>query len=317
MSAAVRVDPNHMYFPDINKKIYYDNVLLNNLELIRRSVRHDRDMICMVSGDSGAGKSVFAMQLCKALDNTFNMDRVIFDGETLVKKLIDPSTPKYSAWIYDEGREGLSARNSMTRMNKIITDCFAEIRQKNLFVFILIPDFFDADQGVSNRRSRYLFHVYETPNPQASENEDPFQRGRFLFFSTPSKRKLFILGKRFHDMDCVKADFYGSFLNQYVVDEKKYRELKISALRTNRRLGDERTLADGAVWVDDVIRRGRELGLSLAECGLLVDMSKQAVHRRTTRLQLPSEVNRQPSQDELVTVVQEKFDDKIEGVDEE
>lgn len=236
-----------IWFPDIQKKIHYDGFLKPNLGLIKRSVKHDRDCVAVIAGDPGSGKSVFTMQLAKAVDPSFDETRVYFSGDALVKALIDPSTPKYTAFVYDEAREGLSARNSMSIQNKIITDCLAEIRQKNLFLFVVLPDFWDLDSNVANKRSRYLFYVEEKANPNAVGNEDPFERGHFRFYNRRAKYKLYILGKKFHDIDAAKPSFFGTFYNQYVVDEKSYREHKLAALRTNRSLDEDGFLKPGQV----------------------------------------------------------------------
>lgn len=230
-------DANHVYFPDIDKTIYYDAAHMAGVNMMKKAVRHDRDCIFVGSGDPGSGKSVFMMQVCKLYDPSFNVDSIFFNGEELLKKLTDPATPKYSAFLYDEAREGLNARNSMSRINKILTDAFAEIRQKNLFIGIVLPDFFDLDANIAHRRSRFLYHIYEQPNPSAKDGEDPFQRGYVRFFNKPDKTKLFILGKKFHDMYATQPSMKPFlFLNQYVVDEEEYRRRKLNALRTNRRL---------------------------------------------------------------------------------
>jgi hypothetical protein len=229
---------NSVTFTDIGVKVPFDGYLLENLKLIRRMVHNDRDCVIIVSGDSGAGKSVFAMQIAKYLDPTFNTDKVYFNGQKLITRLVSPDTKKYEAFIYDEAREGLSNRNSMSKMNKLITDCFAEIRQKNLFVLLLIPDYFDLDMNLAHHRSRYLFYVYEKPNEKLGERGDPLERGYFRFYSRRSKIRLYIKGKKFHDIDSEKADFHGRFSNIYVVDEENYRELKYNALRTNRNLDE-------------------------------------------------------------------------------
>jgi hypothetical protein len=210
-------------------------------------VKHDRDCVAVIAGDPGSGKSVFTMQLAKGVDPTFDETRIYFDGESLVKALIAPDVPKYKAFVYDEAREGLSARNSMSIQNKIITDCLAEIRQKNLFLFVVLPDYWDLDSNVANKRSRYLFYVEEKANVHAVGEEDPFQRGHYRFYNRKAKYKLYILGKKFHDMDASKPSYFGEFMNQYVVDEQSYREHKLAALRTNRSLDEDGYLKPGQV----------------------------------------------------------------------
>jgi ABC-type dipeptide/oligopeptide/nickel transport system ATPase subunit len=233
------IDDNHVYYPDIDRTIYYDAAHLANMNIYRRGVHHDRDHVACVVGDPGSGKSVFAHQMAKFFDPGFDETQIYFRGEDLIRKLVDPQTPKYTAYVYDEAREGLSARNSMSRINKIITDCLAEIRQKNLFIIVVLPDFWDLDSNVANKRSRCLYHVYEVPNPDAGENEDPFQRGYVRYFNRRDKNFLYIKGRKFHDIQAHTPSLHPfTFLNQYVVDENRYRAAKAAALRTNRNLED-------------------------------------------------------------------------------
>lgn len=235
----VNIEENYVYYPDIDRKIYADKALYTALSIYKRGVKHDRDCLGVVVGKPGSGKSVLAQQIAKFLDPGFDLHRVYFEGEKLIRALVDPTTPKYSAFVYDEAREGLNARSSMSRTNKIITDCLAEIRQKNLYIIVVLPDFWDLDANVAKKRSRFLINVKEVPNPNATENEDPFERGYFEFWNEKAKNRLYILGKKnFHEIDTYSPVFVGRFYNQYVTNEEKYREMKNLALRTNRRLDE-------------------------------------------------------------------------------
>jgi ABC-type dipeptide/oligopeptide/nickel transport system ATPase component len=247
---------NYIYFPDIKKKIYYNDDLMPNITLMKRMVRHDRDCVIVVVGDPGSGKSVFAMTLAKALDPTFDASKIFFEGEKLIRHISSPETKKYESFVYDEAREGLSARQSMSKSNKTITDCLAEIRQKNLFIIIVLPDYWDLDSNVANKRSRYLFYIKENAKQTMSEGEDPFERGIFHFYNRKAKRHLFIDGKKYHDMEVGHPSFIGTFCNQYVVDEEEYRRLKAEALRTTRNLDEgKKTLPKGGYFIWDIVKR--------------------------------------------------------------
>ena len=98
----------------------------------------------------------------------------------------------------------------------------AECRQKNLFIFVVMPTFFDLDKYVALWRSRALIHVY---------TGSPFQRGFFCFFDVDKKKGLYVKGKKFYNYHMEKANFYGRFANQYVVDQEEYRQKKRDALK--------------------------------------------------------------------------------------
>ena len=271
---------NYIYFPDIKKKIYYNDDLMANITLMKRMVKHDRDCVIVVAGDPGSGKSVFAMTLAKALDPTFNINNIYFEGEKLIRRISSPDTKKYESFVYDEAREGLSARQSMSRSNKTITDCLAEIRQKNLFIIIVLPDYWDLDSNVANKRSRYLFYVKENPRQTISDAEDPFERGIFHFYNRKAKRHLYIDGKKYHDMDVGHPSFIGTFCNQYVVDEEEYRKLKEESLRTTRNLDDKKvTLPRGAYFIWDICQRikRKKPDMTQKEMADMLELSQQHV----------------------------------------
>jgi hypothetical protein len=109
----------------------------------------------------------------------------------------------------------------MTRINKSIVEMLTEIGQKNLFVFIVCPTFFDLDRYPALWRSRALIHIY---------TGESFSRGYFRFYGEETKKKLYVFGKKTYDYHCVPPDFYGRFTNHYVIDEAEYRKKKAKSL---------------------------------------------------------------------------------------
>jgi len=196
-----------------------DDTLKSNLDIARKAVTKDWDMLGVIDGAEGSGKSVLAQQLAKYCDPTFNINNICFTPKEFKKSII--KSQQYQSIIYDEGYTGLSARATMSTINKTLISMLAEIRQKNLFVFVIVPTFFDLDKYVALWRSRYLIHVYCTK---------PFQRGTFAFFNVDRKKDLYILGKKFYSYAKPKANFLGTFNNLYTVDETAYRKKKRESL---------------------------------------------------------------------------------------
>ena len=125
------------------KRFYIDGYLRKNLDVCKKVIKKDWDMMLAVDGDEGGGKSVFAMQIAKYLDEDFGIDQIAFTPEEFMKKVL--AAKKYQAVIFDEAYSGLSSRGTMGRVNKMIVRMLAEIRQKNLFILIVLPSFFDLD----------------------------------------------------------------------------------------------------------------------------------------------------------------------------
>lgn len=196
-----------------------DGYLVSNLDLAKKAVLKDWDMIFIVDGIEGSGKSVLGMQVCKYLDPDFSHDSIAFAPKQFIDKIKEAK--KHSAILYDEAYGGLSGRGTMSQTNKALVTMLTEIRQKNLFVIIIQPCFFELDRYAALWRSRALLHVY---------TNEKMERGQFAFFNTPKKKLLWIFGKKLYSYSKPAADFIGNFSNFYPVDEAKYRKIKYDSL---------------------------------------------------------------------------------------
>jgi len=197
-----------------------DGYIVANLDIAIKEIRKDWDMVFCVDGGEGVGKSVFAMQLAFYCDQTFNLSRISFTPEAFKKSVL--SAEKYQAILYDEGFSGLNSRATMSIVNKTLVSMLAEIRQKNLFVFVVAPTFFDLDRYLAIWRSRALFHCY-------SGND--FERGMVAFYNSDKKKELYMNGKKFYSYYKPMPNFRSRFSNHYVVSEVAYRNLKYKALQ--------------------------------------------------------------------------------------
>lgn len=201
-----------------DKDFYMDGYLQENLDTAKRVIRQDWDFVFLVDGRERSGKSVLAQQAAKFCDPTFDINRIVFTHKEFREK-VDAAEP-YTAIVYDEAYNGLSSRETMGRVNKALVKKMATIGQKNLFIFVVMPTFFDLDKYVALWRGCALLHIY---------TGDDFERGYFAFWNYDKKKDLYIYGKKFYSYGCVKPNFYGRFLNDYTVDEKEYRKRKADA----------------------------------------------------------------------------------------
>lgn len=197
---------------------YMDGYLQSNLDISKEVIKKDWDMVFIVDGGEGSGKSTLAMQMAKYCDPTLTLDRVVFTPSELRKAIIEAD--KFQAVIYDEAYTGLSSRATMSLINRTLISMLAEIRQKNLFVFVVMPTYFDLDKYVALWRSRVLIHVY-TRN---------YQRGYFAFYNYDKKKMLYVLGKKYYSYGKPKANFIGRFTKYYVVNAKAYLKKKKESL---------------------------------------------------------------------------------------
>lgn len=232
------------------KEFYIDGYLKQNLDTAKRVVKKDWDMVFLYDGMEGSGKSVKAMQDAYYCDPTLCLDRITFTADEFKKAII--GAEKYQAVIYDEAYTGLSSRQAMSKINTSLIKMLAEIRQKNLFIFVVMPTFFDLDKYVAIWRSRALIHVY---------NKEAFERGYFAFFNSDRKKKLYVLGKKFYSYSATKSNFHGRFINYYPVDEKEYRSRKKKAL--SWKIFEQQDKEDFDKWQKDTFNRFMEMDIRM------------------------------------------------------
>jgi len=192
-----------------------DGYLHKNLTTAKEIIKKDWDMLFVLDGIEGGGKSVLAQQMAKFLDPNFNLDKIVFTPNNFEKVVKEAN--KYSCIVYDEAFAGLSSRAAMSRVNRSLVKMLTEIRQKNLFIIIVLPTFFDLDKYVALWRSRALIHIYKG---------DRFERGFFSFYSYDKKKSLYVNGKKYYTYTNPSPNFVGRFPNHYTVDKEAYKEKK-------------------------------------------------------------------------------------------
>lgn len=221
-------------------KFYLDGYLKSNLDIAKDAVKEDWDMVFLIDGMEGSGKSVLGIQICKYLDENFDVDNIAFTPNDFIEKV--KAAKQYSAVLYDEAYAGLSSRATLSATNKVLVSMLSEIRQKNLFVVIIQPCFFELDRYVSLWRGRALLHVY---------TKEKLKRGQYAFFNYEKKKLLWILGKRHFTYNKPTSDFVGTFINQYPIDEKEYRKRKGKALMHKDKIRKE---TRDEIWKNHVIK---------------------------------------------------------------
>lgn len=205
---------------------YMDGYLKENLDVCGEKIVDDMDFIFLVSGNGTVrnGKSAIAQQMAKFfqhkvkeyhdIDNDFTVDNIVFKGRNLIKKGL--RIPRYSALVLDEGDDLTEGywEDIAKKMRKFLRKC----GQKNLFLVLILPDFFELPKSFALTRTNALVNV---------KFKGKFERGYFDFFNKKKKKMLYIKGKRYQNYQAVKPNFKGRFPNLYTVDEKEYRKKKI------------------------------------------------------------------------------------------
>ncbi len=194
----------------------FDNKVLPDLQ------KKDKDCVIVIDGVEGSGKSTLGLQWCKYIDPTFDLNRVVFTPEEF-REVIYKAKPG-QAIMFDEAFTGFSSRAALSGVNKTLISLMMQIRQKNLFIVIVLPTIFLLDKYISLFRTRILAHVYQNRGI----------RGYFRIYSSKRKRQL-IMHKDARTYSYgirtkKKGRFYGVFALGDKEEEKKYRKKKLEAL---------------------------------------------------------------------------------------
>lgn len=227
------------------KAYYINHSLATQLNSLVYNIEKDWDFVIIITGDRTvrSGKSVLAMTVCAYLayvmqklkyKTTFTLEQIYFDSKKMIDEAFD--MPKNSIILYDEGREGLASSKYLSPLQQDLLDYFAECGQLNHIFVIVLADFFNLAEEIAVPRSECLINVYrEDAKIETDLFHDgikvpivSFRRGNFEFFNRYRKQELYDKAKaiRRKNYGLVKADFVGSFTNQYVVDEAAYRAKK-------------------------------------------------------------------------------------------
>lgn len=207
------------------KSLYMDGQLHHQLiKVVRPAVRKkDFDYVLAIDGEEGSGKSVFAMQIAKILDSSFNLSQLCFTPQEFIKKVVRAKA--HQCIVFDEAFTGLSSRSSLSEMNQLLVTLMMEMRQKNLFIILVMPSFFMFDKYAVLHRAKGLFHVYLRKG----------RRGVWKFYNKRRMKLLYLKGKKYFDYTVEKQRMFGRFADQYTVNEEEYRERKKESLNKKQR----------------------------------------------------------------------------------
>ena len=176
-------------------------------------IEADQDRVFIITGREGSGKSWLAMQLAAYLDNTFCLDDVCFDSETFGKRI--KSVPKYKAVVFDESFTGLSSKGALSKENKKLIKILIECRQRNLYLFIVLPSVFILDRYITLFRSHVLFNT--------SIYKKDYKKRYYKVYNFRNKHLLYILGQKYMSYSKPKIwkkyRFYGKLPSSITKEE--------------------------------------------------------------------------------------------------
>jgi len=207
---------------------YIDGTLKENIDLLAKNIVKDMTYLGIISSSTlevGTGKSVFAQQLCEAYLDSVNrhhgfnleltMNNIVFRPKEIIARSF--KVPRYSVVICDEWEDA----NYWSDLGVTLRQFFRKCRQLNLFILVIIPNFFQLPMSYAIPRSVFFIDV---------RFSGEFDRGYFSFYNFSRKKILYLRGKKTQNYGIVKPNFIGRFADGYVVNEKEYRTSKMRDL---------------------------------------------------------------------------------------
>ena len=187
---------------------------------IKRNREKNWDYVSVVSGYCGVGKSVFSQSIARYCDPEFTEEKICFSAEEFIRTT--NAVSPFSAVVLDESFQSLNTRVTMSPDFLKIVNHLQIIRQKHLFIFLNLPNYFDLSKSIAIFRTNHLFVCY---------SDDEGNRGKVLAFGRKEKKNLYILGGKFLDYGRVRSNIVAKFWKDDVIPEKVYENLKIEHLK--------------------------------------------------------------------------------------
>lgn len=236
--------------------------------------RRNRNLLIIVCGATGTGKSYSALTVAKLIDPSFKpSERVVFRIEEFMNILQSGRLKRGNVIIWDEAGVGIPSREWYSISNKAINYVLQTFRHLNLCVIFTTPSFNYIDS-----QTRVLFHVYmeclkinfekKTVITKVMENQFNPAMGkeyRKYFWCDGEKKERINIGKPSKDMideyEVLKTEF-----SQRLRDEVQKDVCEVNEKLFAKRITDEEIQVKLKEWkvrptlpeVQRIFRIGRD-----------------------------------------------------------
>lgn len=188
-------------------EFHMDDNLYNNIIEIKKRIQKNKDVLFLVGGDPGNGKSTICSQILYVLDPKTvenysvhsTMESYTQHGVELGRKGISKGRGK----MHDEGRETSSINVLKTKV-KIFWDSIYENRFLNMYQAIIQSDFWKTPKDVVFNRALFLIWVLE---------DKKWNNGVYYFYGKEDMKKLYDRGKKFNNRRPIGNSFKGRFID--------------------------------------------------------------------------------------------------------
>lgn len=201
---------------DLKLKKFLDEKIINRIN------KKDKDYVMIITGYEGSGKSTFASQIGKYVDPNLNIDRICFNAEQFKEAIVNAK--KGECVVFDEAVSGFSSGGSTSKVGKLLKSLMMQMRQKNLFVIVVIPSVFELNRYAVLHRAISLFYVYTKAGYGKKQD-----RYYWVGYNKRDTKRLYLTGKKTQSIK-VRSRFNGSFYGKWGWELDSYIEKKSKSL---------------------------------------------------------------------------------------
>lgn len=195
--------------------------------ILESAIPNKWDAMGVLFGREGVGKTTLGVQICKELDPSFCIERIVFTPRQF-EEACENALPE-QAILWDEAITGANASQHASGVSQSIISRLTQIRKKKLKIMLCFPYLHMLNKYFI---SRCLFSIYL----YAKDFDD---RGHGFFYSGNKTEYLFNLMKERYRINPRKAlnvaskNFYFRFPGTFYVDEKEYDDKKETARKSD------------------------------------------------------------------------------------
>lgn len=205
-------------------------------EIKRRLANDDTEIWGLFYGKTGTGKSLKAQHWGYIIDKDISIKQVCYDVDEFIHAVVN--APKGSVVIADEGISIFFSRSSMTKEGRAAAEISAQIRQKNLCIFICVPNPVTMDYTVLEKVN-FVAEISESRQKDKDGNVKTVKGNVSVYLKKQIPRLLQHLksqkggSSKYVSKPKPFARQKGDFVTKtpfYPVEEKEYRQKKESVL---------------------------------------------------------------------------------------
>jgi len=201
--------------------IQLPSALIKKLKRVKKDLDNDLDVVIIIVGDVGSGKSTLGRLCCRYVSNeTFNPRKHMVRNVDDIKVVLQ-NAKKGDAVLFDEGSGIFGSTDTLTKKTKYANLVLDVCRQKNLFIVIIAPYFQRLGTSVAIDRSKFLLRTYLDKKTQ--------KRGPMCYYKETLKEKLYYHIRKHGTLKGIKPTFRSKF-GRDDTQEEVYKKMKDETL---------------------------------------------------------------------------------------